>query len=59
MSLSDKTVEKMRTESVEVGGYVYDESETPVEADVTHFEEDDDPLTLVGEFVEDEKEVQE
>jgi hypothetical protein len=47
--LSERTLKKLRTESEEVGGKIYDDNEDAEELDLTHFDEDDDPLTNVGD----------
>jgi hypothetical protein len=52
MGLSDRTVQKLRDEALDVGGKVYEEDDDLEEADVTHFDEDDDPLTNVGDVDE-------
>lgn len=53
MAPSERTTNELRTESEEVGGKVYEDNEDALEEDVTHLEEDDDPLTLVGDLDED------
>lgn len=55
MGLSERTLNRLRKESEEVGGKVYDDDEDVLEEDVTHFDEDNDPLTNVGD-VDDENE---
>lgn len=50
MALSQKTLKKLRDESEKVGGKIYDDDQDPDEEDVTHLEEDDDPLTNVGDL---------
>ncbi len=50
MGLSERTTTKLREESAEVGGKLYDDDEDALEEDVTHLEEDDDPLTNVGDL---------
>lgn len=55
MALVESTVNKLRDESLDVGGVVLDDGDDAPELDVTHFEEDDDPLTLVGDFVDDDE----
>lgn len=53
MALSESTLNKLRDESVNLGGRVYEEKQDAHEEDVTHFGEDDNPLKLVGDFVDD------
>lgn len=55
MGLSEKTTDKLREESKELGSTVYEDEQSPNQEDITTFAEDDDPLSLVGDFVEDEK----
>lgn len=55
MGLSEKTTDKLRDESKELGGTVYEDEQSPNQEDITTFAEDDDPLSQVGDFVEDEK----
>lgn len=50
MPLSDKTIKKLRAESEDSGSKAYEDDEDALEEDVTHLEEDDDPLTLVGDL---------
>lgn len=50
MALSERTLQKLRDESAEVGGPVYDDDEDAAEVDITRREEDDDPLTLIGDL---------
>lgn len=59
MAPSERTIQKLRTESEEAGGKVYEDNEDALEEDVTHLEEDDDPLTLVGDLDEDDKKSEE
>lgn len=54
MALSERTLKKLRDESVEVGGKVYGDDDVPDEQDVTHLDEDDDPLSNAGDPVEDD-----
>jgi hypothetical protein len=55
--LSERTLLKLREESEAVGGRVYGDHSDALEEDVTHFEEDDDPLTQAGDFEEGEIDV--
>jgi hypothetical protein len=57
MTFSDRTLKKFRVESEEAGGIIYEDDEDSHEEDVTHFEEDDDPLTNVGDVDDDESPV--
>ena len=50
MSLSERTLKKLRAESEDAGSKIYDDGDDALEEDVTHLEEDDDPLTLVGDL---------
>lgn len=50
MGLSERTTSKLREEAEEVGGKVYGDDDAPDEMDITRLEEDDDPLTLVGDL---------
>lgn len=52
MGLSAKTTNKLRAESEELGGKVYADGEDSVEEDVTHLEEDDDPLRNAGDLID-------
>ena len=53
MALAESTVSKLRDEALGVGGIVLDDGDEKPELDITRFDEDDDPLTLVGDFVDD------
>lgn len=57
MALSERTLKKLRDESAEVGGRIYGDDESALEEDLTHFDEDDDPLTNVGDSDEDDRPV--
>lgn len=51
MSLSERTISKLKSESAEAGGSVYEnDDDAPLEEDITRLEEDDDPLTNVGDL---------
>lgn len=54
MGLSERTTSKLREEAEAFGSRSYGDSDDALEEDVTHHDEDDDPLTLVGDFVDDE-----
>jgi hypothetical protein len=49
MGLSERTLKRLAKESEEAGGIIYEDGEDSHEEDVTYFDEDDDPLTLVGD----------
>lgn len=49
MGLSDRTLNKLRSDSEAEGGKIYEDEEDVLEDDVTHFEEDDNPSSLVGD----------
>lgn len=57
MTFADSTLKKFRAETEEAGGIIYEDGEDSHEEDVTHFEEDDDPLTNVGDVDDDESPV--
>lgn len=52
MALSERTTNKLRAESEEVGGRIYEDGQDPHEEDVTRFEEDDNPLSHSGDPVD-------
>lgn len=54
MALAKSTIVRLRSASKREGGKIYEESEDALDEDVTHFDEDDDPLNNVGD-VEDEE----
>lgn len=54
MALSKATITRLRSASAREGGTVYEKDQAPEEVDATHFEEDDDPLSNVGDVDEDE-----
>jgi hypothetical protein len=55
VAFSERTIKKLREASEQAGGKIYEDHEDSAEEDVTHFEEDDDPLTLVGDFNEEDE----
>lgn len=57
MALSEATLNKLREESESLGGRVYDDTDAPDDVDVTSFGEDDNPLKLAGDPVDDDPEV--
>lgn len=57
MTFSDRTLKKFRVESEETGGKIYEDDEDVSDEDITHFDEDDDPLTNVGDVDDDESPV--
>lgn len=57
MTFSDRTLKKFRVETEEAGGKIYEDNEDSLEEDVTHFDEDDDPLTNVGDIDDEESPV--
>jgi hypothetical protein len=50
MAPSERTIKKLRSESEEVGGKIYGDDDAPDEDDITRLEEDDDPLTNIGDL---------
>lgn len=54
MGLAKSTIVRLRSASQREGGKIYDEDEDVLEEDITHHEEDDDPLTNVGDLEEGE-----
>lgn len=54
MALAKSTIVRLRSASKREGGKIYEESEDALDEDVTHFDEDDDPLSNVGD-VEDKE----
>lgn len=49
MGLSDRTVQKLKAETENTGGKVYEEDDDISDEEITHFEEDSDPQTLAGD----------
>ena len=54
MALSKATLARLRSSSEREGGKIYQEDEDAQEVDLTHFDEDDDPLKNVGDVEDDE-----
>ena len=54
MALSKATLARLRSSSEREGGKIYQEDEDAQELDLTHFDEDDDPLSNVGDVEDDE-----
>lgn len=54
MALSKSTLVRLRSASEREGGKIYQENEDAQEVDLTHFDEDDDPLSNVGDVEDDE-----
>lgn len=57
MGLSDRTVQKLKAETEETGGKVYEEDDDISDEEITHFPEDSDPATLAGDPVEEDSPV--
>lgn len=54
MALAKATLARLRSSSEREGGKIYEDGEEAQEIDLTHFDEDDDPLSNVGDVEDDE-----